>query len=96
MNIEGVIEALRPQAPELSELGVKSLRVFGSVARAEAEPGSDLDFLVEFDGPTTFRRFMGLKLLLEDTLGRPVDLATPKMLKERMRASILSEAVRVA
>jgi predicted nucleotidyltransferase len=39
---------------------------------------------------------MGLKLLLEDVLGRPVDLATPKMLRERTRASILREAVRVA
>jgi predicted nucleotidyltransferase len=96
MDIDQVARCLKPHARELRQLGVESLRVFGSVARDEAGPASDVDFLVEFQGPTTFRRFMGLKLLLEDVLGRPVDLATPKMLRERTRASILREAVRVA
>ena len=96
MDIDQVAECLKPHATELREFGVKTLQVFGSVARAEAGPGSDVDFLVEFEGLTTFRRFMGLKLLLEDLLGRPIDLATPKMLRERTRASILREAVRVA
>jgi len=96
MDIDQVATCLKPHARELRQLDVESLRVFGSVARDEAGPASDVDFLVEFQGPTTFRRFMGLKLLLEDVLGRPVDLATPKMLRERTRASILREAGRFA
>jgi hypothetical protein len=96
MTVDEITRALRPRTAELDALDVKSLAVFGSVARAEARPDSDVDFLVEFRGPTTFRRFMGLKLLLEDMLGRPVDLATHAMLRERTKASIFAEAVRVA
>ncbi|MBI2939097.1 MAG: metallopeptidase family protein, partial [Chloroflexi bacterium] len=54
--------------------GVKSLALFGSVARDEAGPESDVDVLVEFDGPPTFDQYIGLKLYLEDLLGAHVDL----------------------
>jgi hypothetical protein len=47
-----------------TELGVAALYVFGSVARGEARADSDIDVLVEFDGPPTFARFMDLKALL--------------------------------
>ncbi len=76
--------------------GVRELAVFGSVARGEATAASDIDVLVDFDGPATFDRFMGLKLLLEDTMGRKVDLVTRPALKPRIRDRILAEARRVA
>lgn len=78
------------------EFAVAALYVFGSVARGEAGAGSDVDLLVEFDGPPTFARFMDLKFLLEDTLGARVDLVTRGALRGRIRSGIESEARRVA
>jgi predicted nucleotidyltransferase len=76
--------------------GVRDLAVFGSVARGEASATSDLDVLVDFDGPATFDGFMGLKFFLEDTLGVKVDLVTRAALKARLRERVESEARRVA
>lgn len=75
---------------------VRALRLFGSVVRGEAAPPSDVDFLVDFDGPPTFRRFMGLKFALEDLLGVRVDLVAPDNLRPWLRDEIEREAVRVA
>lgn len=91
------IEILRGHLPELRQrFGVKSLSVFGSVARDDAGDGSDVDVLVEFQGDTTFDGYFGLKEALEGLLGAKVDLATPSMLKPRMRPRIEQEAIRVS
>jgi uncharacterized protein len=82
--------------PELSALSVRSLRLFGSHARGEARDDSDLDLLVDFDGPATFDTFMDVKFLLEDRLGRAVDLVTEKAIRPELRTSIERDAVRVA
>jgi predicted nucleotidyltransferase len=79
------VGALRP---ELARLGVRSLALFGSAARGSLRAGSDVDMLVEFDGPARFDPFMDLKLLLEETLGRRVDLVTAGALKPALRARI--------
>lgn len=81
---------------ELHAHHVKSLSVFGSVARGEARADSDVDMLVEFDRRVGLFALIGLKLYLESILGRPVDLVTPSGLRPSMRAAILSEAVRAA
>ncbi|HEX9625814.1 MAG TPA: nucleotidyltransferase family protein [Acidiferrobacterales bacterium] len=91
-----VEKLLSNQHARLRELGVKSLSVFGSVARGEARPDSDVDMLVEFDSTPDFDRYMDLKFFLEDLLGRRVDLVTPAALKARMRPTVQREAVRVA
>ena len=70
--------------------------LFGSAARGQAGPASDVDVLVEFDGPPTFDRYMDLKFHLEDLLGRRVDVVTPAALKPHMRPVVQREAVRVA
>jgi len=75
-------------------MGVKSLALFGSAARDEAEPGSDLDLLVEFAEPVGLFRFLDLKARLEALLGCAVDLVTPGALKRQLRDRILREAVR--
>ncbi len=91
------IKILRGHLPELRQrFGVKSLSVFGSVARDDAGDGSDVDVLVEFQGDTTFDGYFGLKEALEGLLGAKVDLATPSMLKPRMRPRIEQEAIRVS
>ena len=75
--------------------GVKSLAVFGSLARGEATRTSDIDILVEFDRPVGLFEFIRLKLYLEDLTGRWVDLVTPEAIRPAMRAAILNEAVHV-
>lgn len=80
----------------MQRFGVRSLSLFGSVARDEARSGSDVDVLVEFDGPTTFDGHMGLLVYLEDLLGCRVDVVTAKGLKPRLRPLIDQDLVRVA
>jgi hypothetical protein len=75
---------------------VQRLALFGSIARDEAREGSDVDLLVEFDGPASFDRFMDLKFHLEDLLGSRVDLVTTKALGPQLRPAIEKEAIRVA
>ena len=73
---------------DLTRLGVRSLDLFGSAACGFLGATSDVDLLVEFDGPGRFDPFMKLKLLLEETLGRRVDLVTTGALKPALRARI--------
>jgi hypothetical protein len=88
---EQLLRLLTDLAPTLRErFGVRSLGVFGSWARGDARPDSDVDLLVEFE-VTTFRRYMGLRFHLEDLLGRRVDLVTRPALRPRLREQILSE-----
>ncbi len=96
MGRDEILKILRERRNELDRFGVKSLSMFGSMARDQARPDSDVDFLVEFDSPPTFVRYMDLKFYLEDLIGRPVDLGTPDALKPRIRESVQAEAVRVA
>ena len=96
MNRDEILETLRTHRDELRKrFGVKSLAIFGSVARDEAGPDSDVDILVEFEGRATFDRYMGLKFFLEDLLGRRVDLVTRKALKPRLRPYVEQEAIYV-
>ena len=60
MRRTDVIALLAPRRDEIAQrFGVRSLSLFGSVARDEARPDSDVDVLVEFNGPTTFDGHMG-------------------------------------
>ena len=82
--------------PELTQLGVRSLTLFGSAARDALDAASDVDVLVEFEGPAQFDPFMDLKLLLEQALGRRVDLVTQGALKPALLARIQTDLQRVA
>ena len=73
--------------------GAYNLRVFGSVARGEARPDSDIDLLIE-KGPTTSSWFpAGLVLELEEILGRRIEIVTEKALNPYLRDRVLSEAI---
>lgn len=91
-----MISLIRKHRPHLTLLGVKSLALFGSVARGEASPESDVDILVEFEGRATFDRFMDTKYYLEEVLGCRVDLVVPDAIKPRMKPSIMQDLVYVA
>ncbi len=88
-----VLARLQGHAAELRRMDVASLAVFGSVARDEAGPDSDVDLLIEFVRPVGMFRFLAVKEYLEALLGRPVDLATRDALKRQFRDVILNEAV---
>ena len=93
MTREEVLARLQEHKAELRSMDVAALAVFGSVARDEAGPDSDVDLLVEFARPVGMFRFLAVKEYLEIILGRPVDLATRDALKRQFRDAILSEAI---
>jgi predicted nucleotidyltransferase len=92
-------EALRIIADhdaELRSLGVRSLAIFGSVARDQAGPASDVDLLVEFDRPVGYFHVFDVQDRLEALLGCRVDLVTRGGLRPEIRDGVLAEAVRAA
>ena len=91
-NRDDILAALRPDAQQLRRLGVTRLAVFGSAARGELQPGSDLDFLLELDHKS-FDRYMDVKEFLEAKFGRRVDLVLTSAIKPALREAILREAV---
>lgn len=95
MTRRSVILRIRRHRAHLMKLGVKSLSIFGSVARGEATAKSDVDILVEFKGRATFDRFMDTKYFLEEVLERKVDLVTPQAIKPRMKSYIMQDLVHV-
>lgn len=89
------IVQLEEMFPLLRErFGVMRIGIFGSTARGEDRPESDVDVLVEFaPGQTTFRNFMELVFYLEDTFGRRVDLVTEPGLGKYLRPYVEQEVV---
>jgi predicted nucleotidyltransferase len=97
MNRQAILDRLNAEAPALREkYRVKSLAVFGSMARGDDREGSDVDILVTFEGKADFDRFMGLKLDMEDLFGRRVDLVTPDCLRPAMRAEVERDLIAVS
>ena len=93
---ENVLQKLRAHQQELKDLGVRNLSLFGSVARNDAGPRSDIDLLVEFEGPANFDDYFSLLELLESLLDCRVDLVTKAGLRQELRESVNDEALRVA
>ncbi|NJL27994.1 MAG: nucleotidyltransferase family protein [Thermoanaerobaculia bacterium] len=96
MERNAVLEILERHREDLGRFGVKSLRLFGSVARDEAGEESDVDLLVGYAVSPTFSAFMDLRFYLEDLLQARVDLVTETGLRERVRPSVEKDAIRVA
>jgi len=88
-----VLERIREAEAEIRSLGVRRLALFGSFARSEARPDSDVDLLVEFaSGQKSFDRFNRLYDLLEERLARRVELVTTEALSPYIGPHILAEA----
>ena len=97
MNRSTILRLLSEHLAEVRDrYQVKRLALFGSAARDEMRTDSDIDILVEFDGPTTFDRYFDLQAYLEDVFGRHVDLVTEKGLKARARRQVEKDLIRVA
>lgn len=95
MTRDEILRLLGEHRPDLDRLGVKSLALFGSAARNEGGQASDVDLLVEFEGPETFDQYMALKFFLEDLLGCPVDLGSREALKPRLRPYVERDLIYV-
>jgi uncharacterized protein len=90
---EEAVRRLVASEREIRALGVRRLALFGSVLRGEARPDSDIDLLVQFSpGAKTFDRFLALCDLLEERLGRRVELVTTEALSPFIGPRILAEA----
>ncbi len=91
---EQVLARLGEERDNIRRFGVRSLGLFGSVARGENASASDLDILVEFDRKS-FDAYMDLKAYLENLFGCSVDLVLANALKPRLREPILNETIHV-
>lgn len=70
-----------------------AVAVFGSVARGDEKPGSDLDFLVELEPDARPIEILSIGVALEEALGVPVDVGTPEALRANIREAVLAEAI---
>ena len=97
MDKNRILAILHSHAPELQAAGLAHLRLFGSVARGEATPQSDIDLIADFapDARISLMTLSGLRLQLCDLLGAEVDLSSATALKEPVRANADRESVHV-
>ncbi|MBE2242192.1 MAG: nucleotidyltransferase family protein [Burkholderiaceae bacterium] len=96
MDRASILALLQEHRDVISKrFGAKHLALFGSAARDEMRSDSDVDVLVDFDGPATFDGYFDLKDYLEGLLCRPVDLVTRKGLKPRARQHVERDLIRV-
>ena len=97
MNKDRIITLLTTRHQDIVRtFRVKSLGIFGSAAREELLDGSDIDVLVDFDGPATFDGYMDLKFYLERLFQRNVDLVIGHTIKPRMRSLIAKDLIHVS
>lgn len=93
MDIAQILEAKKEDILQIAARhGAHNVRVFGSVARGEARPESDVDFLVDMEPGRTLFDMGGLLMELRDLLGLQVDVVTEHGLKPRIRDRVLKEA----
>ena len=93
---QDILSSLKKLKQEVTnEYSVKTIGVFGSVARNEQTGKSDIDLLVEFSKPVGFVTFMRLENFLSERLGKQVDLVTSDSLKPVIRQDVLAEVIYV-
>ncbi|MEC4803163.1 MAG: nucleotidyltransferase family protein [Jaaginema sp. PMC 1079.18] len=95
ISLEIVLSTLKDHQTTLRSFNIKSLALFGSVARNQATADSDLDFLVEFE-EVTFDNYMDLKFFLENLFHKKVDLVIKTDLKPQIKEVVSREAIHVA
>lgn len=89
---ENVLALIEQHQDRIRAAGVKRLGLFGSFARGEQEPGSDIDLLVDFQPEQkSFDNFINLAFFLEELLGRRVELVTVESLSPYLRHHIMEE-----
>ena len=95
-DADDILRTLRTALPELRRRWpIHSLALFGSVARGDASPASDLDVLVELERPVTLSAFLALEDELAGLTGRRIDLVSTRALKPHIGRRVRAEAVTV-
>ncbi|MBI2452480.1 nucleotidyltransferase family protein [Candidatus Pacearchaeota archaeon] len=90
------IEELKPKIIGiLKNNRIRKARIFGSYARGEQKKNSDIDILVEFDKEISLFDFVGVKLEIEEAIGKTVDLVEYKAVKLRIKRNILMDEVKI-
>lgn len=93
MSVGELLESKREDILRIAARhGARAVRVFGSAARGDSGPSSDVDFLVELEDGRSLFDLVGLQQDLEKTLERPVDVVEPEGLHWYIRDKVLSEA----
>ncbi len=96
MYLNNLLKSKREEILKIAaKHGARNVRVFGSVARGEADSKSDIDLLVEFKRGTTLLGHAALVQELEDLLGVKVDVVSERGLRDRVRERVLREAVAI-
>jgi predicted nucleotidyltransferase len=94
MTLEALLRAKRDEILQIcAKYGARNVRVFGSVARGEADEQSDIDLLVEFEPSRSLLDHAGLWIELQELLGVKVDVVSERGLKPRIRERVLQEAI---
>lgn len=94
MRRQEILDRLTSHQSEVKKMGIESLALFGSVARDEATPSSDVDLLVTFTRPIGLFQYARVRRRLSEILGCKVDLVTQPALRKEMRKEVLQEAGR--
>ena len=85
-----ILDFLRAHHTELYAMGVDKIGLFGSYARGEQRPDSDMDFLIQMRTPS-YRDYMAVQHFLEDHLGGDIDLGEEDYLREEIRPTVMRE-----
>ena len=94
MTIEELIKENRAKILEITSLhGAAKVRIFGSAARGETKPGSDIDLLIELQAGRSLLDIVAIKQDLEDLLGCKVDVVTEAALSPYIKDDVLQQAV---
>lgn len=96
MRKDEALKALIEHKAELvKRFGITDLALFGSTARDEARPDSDLDVMVEFDGHATAKRYFGVQFYLEDLLHCEIDLVQKNVVRAELKPYIQKDLIHV-
>ena len=95
-ELEQIRAKLAAHRAELERLNIRAISVFGSRARGDARPDSDIDLIVEFSKSVGFIHFFKVEKHLAQLLGRKIDMTTPGGLHPRLKDAILKDARKVA
>ncbi len=97
MDSQKVISTLQAHQKELKELGIEHLALFGSVARGEMSPDSDVDLLATFikSKPLSLLKVIGIERKISEILGRPVDLGEASVVKPHVKPYIERNLINV-
>ena len=93
MTSAEILDVLRRSEPELRAKGVRHAGLFGSVARGEAKPDSDIDIMIDLDPDVSLWQYSGVKLFIADLFQGPVDVVDRNALKPHVKPNAVADLI---